>query len=374
MRYLNLLLPAAAVCTLLSACGGHPGGSGPQGMKGQVTVVTLTTQPVTLTRTLPGRTSAFFVAEVRPQVNGIVKKRRFTEGSDVKAGEILYDIDDRLYKAAYDSAVAKLQAAQLAAKRSAELARIDAVSTQDNETAIADAATAQATVDSSKATLEYAHIAAPISGRIGKSSVTEGALVSAGQATALATIQQLDPLYVEVEQSSSEWLTLKRAIDSGRVQSERASTPARILLEDGTRYAHDGKFQFADVSVDPTTGNFLVRAIVPNPELLLLPGMYVRAEVDEGRLPEGLLAPQQGITRDPKGNASAMVVGKDGKVEARTVQVSRTIGDKWLVVSGLSAGDRLIVEGLQKIQPGMPVDATEQGAPAAAPPAASSAH
>jgi membrane fusion protein, multidrug efflux system len=373
MRYVYLLLSTVAICTVLSACGAKSGG-GPQGMKGQVTVVTLTSQPVTLTRTLPGRTRAFFVAEVRPQVDGIVKKRRFTEGSDVKAGQILYDIDDRLYKAAYDSAVAKLQQAQLAAKRSADLVRIDAVSTQDNETAIADAAAAQAAVDSSRATLEYAHIAAPISGRIGKSSVTEGALVAAGQATALATIQQLDPVYVEVEQSSSEWLTLKREIDAGQVKSERAATPARILLEDGTRYAHDGKFQFADISVDPTTGNFLVRAIVPNPELLLLPGMYVRAEVDEGELSQAVLAPQQGITRDPKGDASAFVVSKDGTVEARTVHVSRTIGDKWLISSGLAAGDRLIVEGLQKIGPGMPVDATEQGAAAAAPPAAPAAH
>jgi membrane fusion protein (multidrug efflux system) len=373
MRYVYLLLSTAAICTVLGACGNKSGGP-PEGMKGQVTVVTLKSQPVTLTRTLPGRTRAFFVAEVRPQVNGIIKKRRFTEGSDVKSGQILYDIDDRLYKAAYDTAVAKLQAAQLAAKRSAELVRIDAVSTQDNETAVAEAAAAQAAVDSSRATLEYAHIPAPISGRIGKSSVTEGALVSAGQATPLATIQQLDPLYVEVEQSSSEWLTLKRGIDAGQVQSERASTPARILLEDGTRYAHDGKFQFADVSVDPTTGNFLVRAIVPNPELLLLPGMYVRAEVDEGELAQAVLAPQQGITRDPKGDASALVVGKDGTVEPRTVQVMRTIGDKWLIRSGLVAGDRLIVEGLQKIGPGMPVDATEQGAPAAAPPGASAAH
>jgi membrane fusion protein (multidrug efflux system) len=373
MRYVYLLLSTAAMCTMLSACGGKPAGP-PQGMKGQVTVVTLTSQPVTLTRILPGRTRAFFVAEVRPQVNGIVKKRRFTEGSDVKAGQILYDIDDRLYKAAYDSAVAKLQQAQLAAKRSAELARIDAVSTQDNETAIADAAGAQAAVDSSKATLEYAHIAAPISGRIGKSSVTEGALVAAGQPTALATIQQLDPVYVEVEQSSSEWLTLKREIDAGQVQSERSATPARILLEDGTRYAHDGKFQFADVSVDPTTGNFLVRAIVPNPELMLLPGMYVRAEIDEGQLSQAVLAPQQGITRDPKGDASAFVVSTNGTVEARTVHVSRTVGDKWLVSSGLAAGDRLIVEGLQKIGPGMPVDATEQGAQPAGPAAASAAH
>ncbi|MFI4890818.1 MAG: efflux RND transporter periplasmic adaptor subunit [Steroidobacterales bacterium] len=378
MRHIKLP-PTAVLCAALGACGGH-GADAPQEARPQVSVVTLVSHPVTLTRTLPGRTSAFLVAEVRPQVNGIVRKRLFEEGGNVKAGQVLFDLDDSLYRASYDSARANLkraqataEAARLAARRSAELVRIDAVSVQDNETAIAtlgqaeaDVAAAQAAVDSGAVSLAYAHIAAPIGGRIGKSSVTAGALVTAGQAAALATIQQLDPLYVEVEQSSSEWLALKRLIDAGRVRSQRAETPARILLEDGTRYAHDGKFQFADVTVEPTTGNFLLRAIVPNPELVLLPGMYVRAEVDEGELPQGLLAPQQGITRDPKGDASAMVVDKDGKVEARNVRVSRAIGDQWLVDEGLASGDRLIVEGLQKIQPGMSVDATERPAPGAA--------
>jgi membrane fusion protein (multidrug efflux system) len=378
MRDPGILLLSAALCAALCGCGGHSADA-PQDARTQVSVVTLTAQPVTLTRTLPGRASAYLVAEVRPQVSGIVKKRRFTEGGNVKAGQVLFDLDDSLYRASYDSARANLrkaqataEAARLAAKRSADLVRIDAVSVQDNEAAIAalgqadaDVAAAQAAVATGEVNLAYAHIAAPISGRIGKSSVTAGALVTAGQAAALATIQQLDPLYVEVEQSSSEWLALKRLIDSGRVRSERAETPARILLEDGTRYAHEGKFQFADVTVEPTTGNFLLRAIVPNPDLVLLPGMYVRAELDEGRLPQGLLAPQQGITRDPKGAASALVVGKDGKVEARTVHVSRTIGDQWLVDDGLASGDRLIVEGLQKIQPGMPVEATERPAESA---------
>ncbi|MFI4891105.1 MAG: efflux RND transporter periplasmic adaptor subunit [Steroidobacterales bacterium] len=378
MRHLSLL-PTVALCAALGACGGHDADA-PQQAKPQVSIVTLVGHPVTLTRTLPGRASAFLVAEVRPQVSGIVRKRRFEEGGNVKAGQVLFDLDDSLYRASYDSARANLkraqataEAARLAARRSAELVRIDAVSVQDNETAIAalgqaeaDVAAAQAAVDSGAVNLAYAHIAAPISGRIGKSSVTAGALVTAGQAAALATIQQLDPLYVEVEQSSSEWLALKRLIDAGQVRSQRAETPARILLEDGTRYGHDGKFQFADVTVEPSTGNFLLRAIVPNPELVLLPGMYVRAELDEGELPQGLLAPQQGITRDPKGNASAMVVGKDGKVEARTVHVSRAIGDQWLVDEGLSSGDRVIVEGLQKIQPGMSVDAAERPVPGVA--------
>jgi membrane fusion protein (multidrug efflux system) len=380
MRHANLLPSTAALCAVLGACGGQSADA-PADAKPQVSVITLTTQPVTLTRMLPGRASAFLIAEVRPQVSGVVRKRLFTEGGNVRAGQVLFDLDDSLYRASYDSARANLkkaqttaEAARLAAKRSAELVRIDAVSAQDNESAIAalgqaeaDVAAAQAAVDSGAVNLAYAHIVAPISGRIGKSSVTAGALVTAGQAAALATIQQLDPLYVEVEQSSSEWLALKRLIDAGRARSVRAESPARILLEDGTRYAHDGKFQFADVTVEPSTGNFLLRAIVPNPDLVLLPGMYVRAELDEGQLPQGLLAPQQGITRDQKGDASAMVVGKDGKVEARTVHVSRTIGDQWLVDEGLVPGDRLIVEGLQKIQPGTPVDATERPIPGAAP-------
>jgi membrane fusion protein, multidrug efflux system len=370
-------LPLAAFCFALTACGGHASET-PSDTPPQVAVVTLKTQPVTLTRSLPGRTSAYLIAEVRPQVSGIVQRRRFIEGGNVRAGQVLYDLDDSLYRAASDSAKASLLKAQaalraerLAAARSGELLRVNLVSAQDNDRAVAalgqaeaDAAAAQAAVASSAINLAYAHIVAPISGRIGKSNVTQGALVNAGQANSLATIQQLDPIYVEVNQSSSEWLTLKQDIDAGRVQSDRSGAPAQILLENGNPYAHAGKFQFADVTVDPTTGNLLLRAIVPNPDLMLLPGMYVRAVLNEGLLTHGLLAPQVGITRDPKGDGSALVVNRDGRVEARPVRVSRTVDDQWLVEEGLSSGDRLIVEGIQKVQPDMLVQAVEQAAAA----------
>ncbi len=372
-------LALAALCAALIACG-RQGDEASSGAAPQVTVLTLKNQPVTLTRSLPGRTSAYLIAEVRPQVSGIVKRRLFTEGGNVTAGQVLYDLDDSLYRAQYNSAKASLQkaqatlqAARLAAKRSAELVGIEAVSAQDNETAVAalgqadaDVAAAQAAVDTGAVNLAYAHIVAPISGRIGKSSVTQGALVTAGQAAPLATIQQLDPIYVEVNQSSSEWLALKQDIDAGRVETDRAAAPAKILLENGAAYPHEGQLQFSDVTVDPSTGNFLLRAIVPNPRLLLLPGMYVRAILNEGLLSQALLAPQVGITRDAKGNGSAMVVNRGGKVEARSVRVSRTLGDQWLVEEGLSAGDRLIVEGLQKVQPDMSVQAVEQAAAASA--------
>jgi membrane fusion protein (multidrug efflux system) len=366
-------LQLAALCLTLAACGGHATAT-PDGPPPQVTVVTLKSRPVMLTHILPGRTSAYLIAEVRPQVSGIVKQRRFIEGGNVRAGQVLYDLEDSLYRAESDSAKANLQKAQailhaerLAAGRSAELARTGVVSAQDNERVVAtlgqaeaDVAAAQAAVASSAVNLAYAHIVAPISGRIGKSNVTQGALVNAGQSNALATIQQLDPIYVEVNQSSSEWLLLKQDIDAGRVRSDRSAAPAEILLEDGTSYPHAGKFQFEDVTVDPTTGSLLLRAIVPNPDLMLLPGMYVRAVLNEGLLAHGLLAPQIGITRDPKGNGSALIVNTDGKVEARTVRLSRTVGDQWLVEEGLSSGDRLIVEGIQKVQPDMPVQAAEQ--------------
>jgi len=372
-------LALVALCAALIACG-RQGDEASSGAAPQVTVLTLKNQPVTLTRSLPGRTSAYLIAEVRPQVSGIVKRRLFTEGGNVTAGQVLYDLDDSLYRAQYNSAKASLQkaqatlqAARLAAKRSAELVGIEAVSAQDNETAVAalgqadaDVAAAQAAVDSGAVNLAYAHIVAPINGRIGKSTVTQGALVTAGQAAPLATIQQLDPIYVEVNQSSSEWLALKQDIDAGRVETDRAAAPAKILLENGAAYPHEGQLQFSDVTVDPSTGNFLLRAIVPNPRLLLLPGMYVRAILNEGLLSQALLAPQVGITRDAKGNGSAMVVNRGGKVEARSVRVSRTLGDQWLVEEGLSAGDRLIVEGLQKVQPDMSVQAVEQPAAASA--------
>jgi len=386
---ISTLPPAATLVSLIviAACDSAPADP-PRPPPPQVSVVTLKSEPVTLTRELPGRTGAFLVAEVRPQVNGIIKRRLFVEGSFVTAGQPLYEIDEAIYRAQYNSAGASLEkakaaleAAELNAKRSAELVKIDAISVQDNETAIstlgqakADVAAAQAAVDNSAINLAYAHLSSPISGRIGKSSVTPGALVTANQTMALATVQQLDPIYVDVNQSSSEWLQLQQEIASGHVQSDSSGAPTKIYLENGTLYKHLGKLQFADVTVDPTTGDFLLRVIVPNPQHLLMPGMYVRAVVSEGILPNGLLAPQAGIMRDPKGDATALIVAADGKVEQRSVKVSRVIGDRWLVDGGLAAGERLIVEGLQRVQPGMEVRTVEaaEAKPAAAGTAAAS--
>ena len=345
-----------------------------------VTVVTLKAGAVQLTRELPGRTSAFKVAEVRPQANGIVQKRLFTEGGLVKEGQALYQLDDATYRADYASAKAALERAEaslkvarLNAKRSEELAKLGSLSVADNDRAQAalaqaeaDQKSAQAALQRSGVMLSYARISAPISGRIGKSSVTQGALVTANQPAALASVQQLDPLYVDLTQSSDELLRLRREVAAGTLE-RKEETPVTILMEDGTPYPHQGKLTFSDVTVDPSTGSFALRVLLPNPDQLLLPGMYVRARIGSGVRQDGVLAPQQGITRDPKGNATAMVVGKDGKVEAREVKASQTVGDKWLVDSGLAAGDRLIVEGLQKIQPGMPVQATEATQAAAAP-------
>jgi membrane fusion protein (multidrug efflux system) len=383
----GLGIGVAMVAGLLASGCGSKGGGPPPGMTPQVSVVTLKLQPVTLTRELPGRVTAYLVAEVRPQVSGIVKRRLFTEGGSVKAGQALYELDDAIYRAQYNSARATLQktqatreAARLTANRSAEMVKIDAVSAQDNDNAIAalgqaeaDVAAARASVDSSAVNLGYAHIVSPISGRVGKSSVTQGALVTANQTAALATVQQLDPIYVDVNQSSGEWLQLKQEIDAGRVQAGSAGAPTKIVLENGETYAAEGKLQFSDVTVDPSTGNFLLRAIVDNPNQVLMPGMYVRAVVGEGVIPQGLLAPQRGVTRDPKGGATALVVDRDGKVEVREVKVSRTIGDQWLVQDGLVAGERVIVEGLQKVQPGIAVKAVEATATAAATPGAAGA-
>ena len=371
---------AIAMAALLGGCGAKGPGGFPGGGAVPVTVVTLAAHPLTLTRELPGRTSAFLVADVRPQANGIVKQRLFTEGGLVKAGETLYQLDDAVYQAQYDSAVAALARAQatllsarLAEQRSEALAKIDAVSTQDNENAIAafgqaeaDAAAARASVESARVNLGYTRITSPITGRIGKSSVTPGALAVANQSAALATVQQLDPIYIEVSQSSSEWLRLRQEIDAGRLKAGGAGARVDVVLEDGTRYPREGRLQFADVTVEPTTGSFILRAIVPNPDNRLLPGMYVRAVLDEGVVPDAILVPEQGITRDPKGNATAFVVGTDGKAELRPVTVTRTVGDQWLVDGGLKAGDRVIIEGLQKIRPGAPVQPTERGTAAAA--------
>jgi membrane fusion protein (multidrug efflux system) len=339
-----------------------------------VTVVTLKEQVVTLSRELPGRTNAYVVAEVRPQVTGIVKDRLFTEGSLVEAGQALYQLDDATYRADYNSAKAVLARADAAveiarfnAERAEQLIKTNAISEQElNNTratlkqAQADVGVARAQVASAEVKLDYARITSPIDGRIGKSTVTKGALVTANQDSPLATVQQLDPIYVDLTRSASELLQLRRELSSGAARSTEG-IPVTIILEDGTRYAHEGELAFSDVAVDPMTGSYALRVVVPNPDGLLMPGMYVRAIVSNAVLEHGLLVPQKAITRDSKGKASAMVVTSEGTVEQRAVQVSRTVGDQWLVEGGLSAGERVITEGLQKVRPGAPVQAQEAG-------------
>ncbi|RMH93231.1 efflux RND transporter periplasmic adaptor subunit [Lysobacter pythonis] len=373
-------LPAViAASLLLAACGQ---GDGPQ--KGAppptpVTVVTLKPETVVLTRELTGRAGASQTAEVRPQVTGIVQQLLFTEGGSVRAGQPLYQLDPTAFRANADSARAALARAQatlatarLNASRSAELVKIDAVSRQDNDNAQAALSQAQADVRAARAAVQgaevplgFARVSAPISGRIGRSSVTRGALVTASQAGPLAIVQRLDPMYVEVSQSSAELLQLRREIEDGGLQGT-ASLPVDIVLEDGSAYPRQGRLSFAEAMVDPATGAVALRVVVPNPDQLLLPGMFVRARLANGERRDAILAPQQGISRDPKGNASAMVVDAGGKVAVREVKVSRAIGDKWLVESGLAAGDKLIVEGLQKVGPGAQVQVVEAGAAAPA--------
>jgi membrane fusion protein (multidrug efflux system) len=366
---------ALLVALLGIGCSGGKSGTPREVPPQEVTVVTLKPQPVNLRRELTGRVSARLVAEVRPQVSGLVRKVLFTEGSTVTAGQKLYQLDDAAYRASYsnaDAAVSRAQVAVDAARRNAtrgtELVSRGMISTQQNDdlqTALkqaeADLTAASAARESQRVNLAYARIVAPISGRIGKSTVTEGALVVANQGEALATVQQLDSVYIDVTQSSAEWLLLRRELGG---DSAHATREAAITLEDGSRFAHDGVLQFADVTVDQMTGSFLLRVLVPNPEGLLMPGMYASASISEGVRADALLAPQQGITRDIKGKATALVVGADNKVQPRQVVVSRTIGDQWLVSEGLRAGDRVIVEGLQKVQPGMPVQPVEAGAAA----------
>ena len=380
-------LPALLIAStlVLAGCGKGDDQAGGERPPTAVTVVTLKPQSVLLTRELDGRARASQEAEVRPQATGIVQRLLFTEGGSVRAGQPLYQLDPTAFQADANSAQAavaraqaSLESAQLNARRSAELVKIDAISRQDNENAQAtlrqaqaDLRSAQAAVQAAGVPLGFTRVTAPISGRIGRSSVTRGALVTSAQAAPLATIQRLDPMYVELSQSSTELLKLRQEIDAGSAQST-TSVPVEIVLEDGTVYPHAGRLSFAEAMVDPATGAVALRVVVPNPDQLLLPGMFVRAKVANAERRDAILAPQQGITRDPKGNASAMVVDAEGKVAAREVKVSRAIGDKWLVESGLAAGDKLIVEGLQKIRPGAPVQATEQGSapPAAAKPAA----
>jgi len=336
----------------------------------EVATVTVGTERVVLSTELPGRTSAFRIAEIRPQVNGIVQRRLFEEGASVTAGQALYQIDPASFQAALENAMASLGKAEAnlpavrsKAERYREALADNAVSRQDSDDAAAALKQAEADVQLWKATVEtarinlgYTRISAPISGRIGKSNVTEGALVTAHQPMALATVQQMDPVYVDVPQATTELLRLRRRLEDRRLRRNGTKqNKVRILLEDGTSYPSEGTLQFRDVSVDPTTGSVTLRVIVPNPDGILLPGMYVRAVVTEGVNEKAILIPQQGVVRDPKGNPVALIVDGEGKVEQRMLGLDRAIDDKWLVSSGLSPGDRLIVEGLQNVRPGDPV-------------------
>jgi membrane fusion protein, multidrug efflux system len=329
--------------------------------------VVLRSESVPLQLELPGRTTAFETSEVRPQVSGIIQARLFTEGGTVKAGEVLYRIDPRLYEAALNqaradlaSAIATRDAARMRAERFGELAKAEVVSRQDLLDAQATAGSAAATVERASAgvataeiNLKFTQVSAPITGRIGRSIVTTGALVSAGQATPLTTIQRMDPIFVDIQQSSSALLAFRRQLAGGGLA--RASTEVNLKLEDGSPYPHAGVLQFAESVVDVNTGSVTVRARFPNPEGWLLPGMYVRAEFSPLQAQDAILAPQQGISRDSKGNATALVIGAGSKVEQREVVTERTVGDHWLVSKGLRAGDQLIVEGLGHVQPGQTV-------------------
>jgi membrane fusion protein (multidrug efflux system) len=378
----------------------------------EVAIVTVQPERVVLTTELPGRTSAYFVAEIRPQVNGIIQKRLFEEGSDVKVGQALYQIDPAPFQATYDSAVANLAVTRKATDRARaalgatianvtrqkatlELARANrwrfeelfktrAVSAIQRDQAVTEAevaeaalwaaeaqvksdqeavAAAEAAIQQAEAALEtarinlgYTRITAPISGRIGKSNVTVGALATAYQGSVFTTIQQIDPIYVDATQSSANLLQLKRNMAAGRIKGDGpGQARVKLLLEDGTPYSVDGTLKFSEVTVDPSTGSFILRMVFPNPKHILLPGMYVRAIVQEGEVDKAILVPQQGVSRDLKGNPVALIVDGEGKAQQRMITVDRTIGDKWLVASGLEPGDRVIVEGMQKARPGASV-------------------
>jgi membrane fusion protein (multidrug efflux system) len=338
----------------------------------EVATITVRPQPVVLTTELPGRTSAYRVADIRPQVNGLIEKRLFTEGVDVKAGATLYQIDPAPFRAALESAKAalikaeaNLPAVQQRVERYGELLDEKAVSQQDYDDAAAALKQAaaevqywKAAVQTARINLAYTRITAPISGRTGLSSVTEGAIVTAYQPQVLVTIQQLDPMYVDVTQSSNDLLRLKRHLEDGRLnQSGRNENKVKLFLEDGTVYPLDGTLQFRDVTVNPTTGSVILRVVLPNPDGILLPGMFVRAAIHEGVNEQAILIPQQAISRDTKGNPVILIVDADEKVRQRMLEIDRAVGDQWLVTSGLASGDRIVVEGMQKVRPGTVVRA-----------------
>ena len=372
-------LTRAVLCMLLSlmllACEeggkGAPGSSGPR----EVVIIKLEPRREVYTTALAGRIASFQVAEVRPQVGGILQQRLFTEGADVKAGQALYQIDPATYEAALDSAQAALMKAEanvtparLKAERFRELLAIKAVSKQEYDDAQAafkqaeaDVAVNRAAVKTARINLEYTKVRSPISGRIGKSAFTPGALVTANQAQALTSVRQLDPVYVDITQSSQDLLRLRAQFTNGELRSAAEEAPVRLKLENGAMYPHEGRLQFTDVSVDESTGMVSLRALFPNPEHIVLPGMYVRAVIAEGVDENALLVPQRALRRDPKGQASVLLVDGGGKVDVRLVDVGRTVGDSWQVLSGLKPGDRVIVEGGQNVRPGMSVKIRGEG-------------
>lgn len=356
----------------LSMTGCNHQGQVPPNPVPEVAAVTVAQQQVLLKTDLPGRTSPYLIAEIRPQVNGLIQRRLFKEGSDVKTGQELYQIDPAPFQAALDNAKAalgraeaNLPALQLRADRYTQALADKAVSQQDLDDASAALKQAQADiqyyramVETARINLNYAHVVSPISGRIGTSTVTDGAIVTAYQPVAMATIQQLDPIYVDVPQSTTELLRLQRRLEEGRLT--RGGTNAnevQLILADGTKYPLTGTLQFRDISVDPTTASVILRMVFPNPDGVLLPGMFVRAVLNEGVNERAILVPQQAVSRDPKGNPMALIVDALGKVEQRRLTLDRAIGDQWLVSAGLSPGERVIAEGMQKVRPGAEVKA-----------------
>jgi len=385
------LRDAVAVLTIslslaLAGCGHKQQQGGGFGGPAEVGVVTMKTEPVSLDIELSGRTSAFLVSDVRPQVGGIIQARLFTEGSNVKKGQPLYQIDPATYRASLASAEAGLAQAQatltsarLKADRYKDLVTINAVSRQDNDDAqaawkqaAANVAAQQAAVQQARINLDYTRVTAPVSGRIGKSSVTPGALVTASQATALATVQDLSQIYVDVPQSAADLLKLRAQLAKGQLDAA-GNLDVTLTLDDGSTYPLTGKLQFSDVTVDPGTGSVNLRALFPNPNDTLLPGLYVRAHLAKGVAPQGMLVPQAAVSRNTKGEATVFVVGPSNKAVQRVIGVGQTVGDNWLVTGGLSPGERVIVEGLQKVHPGADLKPVPAGSPSAPPAGAAQA-
>lgn len=365
------IIAVAALSGCQKKAAGHPGMGGPQGPL-EVGVIQVTPTAVTLTQELPARTAAYRMAEVRARVNGIVQKRLFNEGADVKEGQVLYEIDPAPYQAEHDNAVGMLkraeansEASRVKERRYSELAGSKVVSKQDyDDVAVlsrandAEVVSAKAAVQMAQINLGYTKVTSPLSGRAGVSQITEGAYVQASAATLLVTIQQLDPIYVDVPQSSNDVLRLRKAMANGELSVDDAGQArVKLFLDDGTEYSKEGTLQFSDITVSPSTSSVTVRAIFPNPDGVLLPGMFVRARLVEGKKADAILLPQFTVTRNPKGEAVAYVVSSDDKVELRILKTDRVVGNQWLITDGIKPGDRVIANNLQRVRPGIPVKA-----------------